>query len=85
VTSRLGTAISLTFFYSVGGVHIGARALLDMNFIWFGYIARLFQLGGGGISFVQMISTCLRYTLRKGWDGGGGVSTLCLKRFSYST
>jgi hypothetical protein len=29
------------FFSYVGGVHIGARALLDINLIWFGYIARL--------------------------------------------
>jgi hypothetical protein len=25
----------------IGGVHIGARALLDINLIWFGYIARI--------------------------------------------
>jgi hypothetical protein len=28
----------------LGEVHIGAKALLDRNFIWFGYIARLSQL-----------------------------------------
>jgi hypothetical protein len=32
------SALSLT-----GRVHIGARALLDMNLIWFGFIARLSQ------------------------------------------
>ncbi len=31
-----------------GGVHIGARALHVLNLIWFGYIARLSQWGGGG-------------------------------------
>ncbi len=25
----------------IGGVHIGARALLDIKLLWFGYIARL--------------------------------------------
>ncbi len=29
-------------------VHIGARALLDINLIWFGYFARFSHLGGGG-------------------------------------
>jgi hypothetical protein len=27
----------------IGGVHIGVRALLDINMIWFGYITRLPQ------------------------------------------
>jgi hypothetical protein len=42
--------------------------------IWFGYIARLskWEEGGGGISLVQMISTCLRGAFRR---MGGGVST----------
>jgi hypothetical protein len=31
----------------MGGVHIGASALLDIHLIWFGYIARLSQWGGG--------------------------------------
>ncbi len=26
------------YFRGIGGVHIGARALLDINLIWFGYI-----------------------------------------------
>jgi hypothetical protein len=30
------------------GEYIGARALLDINFIWFGYIARLAQWEEGG-------------------------------------
>ncbi len=42
--------------YRWGG-HIGARALLDINLIWFDYFARLSQWGRGGISLVQMIST----------------------------
>jgi hypothetical protein len=32
----------------IGGVHIGARALLDPKLIRFGYTTRLFQWGGGG-------------------------------------
>jgi hypothetical protein len=35
-------------FAGIGGVHIGARALLDIKFIWFGYITRLSQWGEGG-------------------------------------
>ncbi len=31
-----------------GGVHIGPRALLDINLIWFGYIPCLSHWGGGG-------------------------------------
>ncbi len=27
----------------IGGVHIGARPMLVINLIWFGYIARLSQ------------------------------------------
>ncbi len=41
--SYCSSALSL-----IGRVHIGARALLDINLIWFGYIARLTQWGGGG-------------------------------------
>ncbi len=50
-------------------VHIGARALLDINLIWFGYIARLSQWRGGGHfpgSYVPYHAASLR--LR----GGGG-------------
>ncbi len=35
-----------------GGVHIGARALLDIKWIWFGYIAR-YPSGGGGVYFTR--------------------------------
>jgi hypothetical protein len=36
-------AQSSTTFSFIGGVHIGAKALHDLNLIWFGYIARLSQ------------------------------------------
>jgi hypothetical protein len=52
----------------IGGLHIGARALLDINVIWFGYIARLSR-GGGGILLVQVIS---RYLPLFRLEGGGG-------------
>jgi hypothetical protein len=42
--------------------------MLDINLIWFGYIARLSQRGGEGILLVQKISTCLRCAE----EGGGG-------------
>jgi hypothetical protein len=54
----------------IGGVHFGARALHVLNLIWFGYIARLSQWGGGNL-LVQMISTC-----RPSRRGRGGVGTL---------
>ena len=56
-----------------GGVHIGARALLDPKLIWFGYISLAYPSGEeGGNLLVQMISTC-----RHGPRGrGDGVGTL---------
>jgi hypothetical protein len=33
----------------IGGVHIGARALFALILVWFGFIARLSQGGGGGV------------------------------------
>jgi hypothetical protein len=54
---------------SIGKVHIGARALLDINLIWFGYSACLSQWGVGGNLLVQMISSCRR-------SRGVGVITL---------
>jgi hypothetical protein len=33
----------------IGGVHVGARALVDRVLIWFGNIARLSQWGVGGV------------------------------------
>jgi hypothetical protein len=46
-----------------GVVYIAARALLDIIFLWFGYIACLSQWGGGG------------YFSRSN-EEGGGVRTL---------
>jgi hypothetical protein len=44
------------------GVHIGVRALLGINFIWFSYISLAYPNVEEGdiIYFVQMKSTCLR-------------------------
>jgi len=36
-------------FSPIGGVHNSARALLDINLIWFGFIARLSRWGVGGV------------------------------------
>jgi hypothetical protein len=57
-----------------GGVHICARALLDINLIWFGYIACLSQKGGRG-HFTRS-SDFYMPSLRL---ERGGVSILCLK------
>jgi hypothetical protein len=58
----------------IGGVHIGARALRDVNLIWFGSIARLSQWGGGGY-----------FTRSKGEGAGGkdllGTTVLYLGQF----
>ncbi len=71
--------------HTVLGVHIGARALLDINLMWFGYIARLSQLGGGG-NFTPSSDFYLPALLRL--EGGGGQhlcstlmreSTTCVK------
>jgi hypothetical protein len=59
-----GTTDLVQHFRLQGEFHIGARALLDINFIWFGHIARLSRWGGGGILLVQIITTCLRFALR---------------------
>jgi len=40
--TRVSSALSFT-----GGAYIGAKLLLDINLIWFGYIARLSRWGGG--------------------------------------
>ncbi len=75
---KLGHALSmLVFYYSLhfnvcdcyfkGSSlrvmnELEARALYVLNFIWFGYIARLSQSGKEGGNFlVQMIITCLHY------------------------
>jgi hypothetical protein len=49
---------------------MGARAPLDILLIWFGYIARLSQCGGGGNLLVQIIPTCRRGGLEGGRGGG---------------
>jgi hypothetical protein len=54
------------------GEFTSAQERAALNLIWFGYIARLSQWGGGGNFLVQMISTCFRYPQRK----LVGVSTL---------
>jgi hypothetical protein len=38
---------------------MGARALIDINLIWFGYMLAYPSGEKGGVSFIQMIS-CLR-------------------------
>jgi hypothetical protein len=63
----------------IGGVHIDAEALLDPKLIWFAYITRLSQWGGGNL-LVQMI-----FYLPSGAKGkGGGVGTLCVAVVSAS-
>jgi len=49
-----GTTELVQHFRLLGGVHICARVLLDINLIWLGYLTRL-------ISLVQIISTCIHY------------------------
>jgi hypothetical protein len=46
----------------IGGVHIGARALIDINLTGFAYIARLSHWGGGGYFYLPSLSL----------EGGGG-------------
>jgi hypothetical protein len=53
----------------MGRVPIGAKSLLDINFIWFGYIARLSHWGGGGC-FTRSIYFYLPYLRLE--EGGGG-------------
>ncbi len=60
---------------SVGGVHFGTRALHVLNLIWYGYIARLSQWGGGDNFIVQMNFTCFA-------EGGGRVGTLWFRQKS---
>jgi hypothetical protein len=47
---------------------MGARALLDINLIWFGYIARQSQWGGGG--YFSRSNDFYLPSLRL--EGGGG-------------
>ncbi len=57
----------------IGGVHIGARALLDINLIWFGYIACLSKWGGGRY-FTRSNDYYLPSLHLE--EGGGRVSTM---------
>jgi hypothetical protein len=68
----------------IGRVHIDARALLDINLIWFGYIVRLSQWGGEGILLVQMILAAV-VALRggKGQHPVDGHFTVC--KYAIST
>jgi hypothetical protein len=61
-----------TLFSSAGSLPlIGARALLDINLIWFGYIADLSQWGGGGYySFKWFLPAVASL---KGGGGGGSA------------
>jgi hypothetical protein len=56
-----------------------AQELLDPKLIWFGYITRLSQWGGGG----QFTRSNFFYLCRQGLSGRGeGVSTLCYMQLS---
>jgi hypothetical protein len=67
-------------FRSIGGVHIGARALHVLN--CYGLAISLAYLSGeeGGNFLVQVISTCLRYKYRKGGGGRHPVSAVRRRR-----
>jgi hypothetical protein len=53
-----------------GGVHIGAKALLDINLIPTPYTVWLYR--SPGILLIQRISTCLRYANERVGVRGGG-------------
>ncbi len=74
VMNKLGWVSSALSF--IGGVHIGARVLLDIN--WYSLAISLAYRSEeeGGILLVQMISTRLRCAYRKG-GGGQLVSIYC--------
>jgi hypothetical protein len=57
----------------IGGVHINARALLYINLIWFGNIARLSRVGDEEDNFlVQMVLPGVAMCRGR----GGGFGTL---------
>jgi hypothetical protein len=64
--ARVSSALSF-----IGGVHIGARALLDPKLTWFVYITRLSQWGGGVIYLFKLFLPAVT-----GLEEGGGVGTL---------
>jgi hypothetical protein len=60
-----GTTELVQHFCFLGGVHIGARALLDINLIWFGYTLG-YPTGEEGDIFTRSNDFYLRL------EGGGG-------------
>ncbi len=58
----------------IRGVHICAKALLDINFMWFDYVARLSQWGRGG-RFTPLNDFSL--PLLRLEEGGAGGSAPC--------
>jgi hypothetical protein len=65
-----------------GVVHIGARELLDINLIWFGYRSPVPVGRRGGILLVHEKTTL---PLRRLEEGEEGVSTLWSKMRSTTT
>jgi hypothetical protein len=61
------------------GSHIGERALLDINLIWFGYFARLSQWGRGGYFNCSNDFYLPSLRLEKGVE----VSTLCMRQGNF--
>jgi hypothetical protein len=64
----------------------GARALLVIQLVWFGYIARLNPWGGSFFLLFHMKTTCLRGA----YERGGGVSKtmwsgLCTRLYNHWT
>jgi hypothetical protein len=68
----------LVQIFRLWGVHIGARALHVLKLIWFGYIARQSQCGGGGVisSFKLFLPAFVTRRERE----GEGVGTLWLEQ-----
>ncbi len=69
--ARGNTELVQHFHSFIGGVHIGARALLDINL--YGLAISLAYPSGSIGGSVQIISTCLRYGKKR---GGGGQHTV---------
>ncbi len=65
----------LSWFSTFGyrGVYIGARARLDIKLVWFGYIARLSQWGGGR-EVIYLFKLFLPAVAALTGRGGGGSS-----------